>query len=534
MKLRRINIFLATIFLSQSSVAAIKTYENTWFEIEVILFSQLGDKSRLKEKFPDSRSLPNYPKIIDLLGPYLQPDILSLKQQLPSCQQDKQGAYPLPLVNQASSLPSLFVQKDLVEIANEIDENSDDKSFVQEGSFEQQAFNESTNEGIDESIDSEKQTLADSTRQQEQYILNSFQQETDVSQTSADQTSQSLNIATLIDTQVTNNKLFAQGLSAPLTPEQLILVAQAEQEFSAIQFNYSPQPFAKELCAISASNFADYQQTDPRFSYTGFPVDSIGLTLDGAEDYTATQAYLISENSLKLKNIVRQLRRSRDFKPMLHLGWRQLTKLKRFAIPVHLFAGDNLEVHYQKSLELYQQQLNESQQQEQTINKLLAVDQQTIELTTEEQAIQERINLIIEQADIDDKELAKVITELDNNALKLELKSTDNLMLADKPLPPVQPWSIEGFLKVEVERYLHITADFNVVNSSLTEQATKRLHPGNDLTVKSIRFQQNKRVRSNEIHYFDHPYMGMIVQIRRHKQLEPELEEESENNETSE
>ena len=107
-------------------------------------------------------------------------------------------------------------------------------------------------------------------------------------------------------------------------------------------------------------------------------------------------------------------------------------------------------------------------------------------------------------------------------------------MLADKPLPPVQPWSIEGFLKVEVERYLHITADFNVVNSSLAEQATKRLQPGNDLTVKSIRFQQNKRVRSNEIHYFDHPYMGMIVQIRRHKQLEPELEEESENNETSE
>ena len=41
-------------------------------------------------------------------------------------------------------------------------------------------------------------------------------------------------------------------------------------------------------------------------------------------------------------------------------------------------------------------------------------------------------------------------------------------------------------------------------------------------------------MRSNEIHYFDHPYMGMIVQIRRHKQLEPELEEESENDETSE
>jgi len=533
MKLNKVSIFLTTIFLSQSSVAAIKTYENTWFEIEVILFSQLGDKSRLKEIFPDSSSLPNYPKVIDLLGPYLQPNIISLKQQLPSCQKNEQGEYPLTLINQAAALPLLFVQKDLTEIESVVEENTNNEMSTDEG------FNGAVDKGIvdsiddsvggslNESLDAEDQTLADSTRLQEQYILNSFQVETDTKQTE-----ESSNNVTSIDAQATYLEGFEQSLSIPLTPEQLALVAQAEKNFSPIQFDYSPQPFAKELCAIDKSFFDNYKQTNLSFSYTGYPVDNIGLTLDGAEDYTATQPYLISKDSLKLKNIVRQLRRSRDFKPMLHLGWRQLTKLKKFAIPVHLFAGDNLKVHYQKSLKLYQQQLDESQQQEQTLNNILFSDQQIVELTAEEQAIQERINLIIKQADLDDKELAKVLTELDNSALKL--KSNDSLMLADKPLPPVQSWSIDGFLKVEVERYLHITADFNVVNSSLAEQATKRLQPGNDLTVKSIRFQQNKRVRSNEIHYFDHPYMGMIVQIRRHKQLEPGLEEESEISEPSE
>ena len=28
-------------------------------------------------------------------------------------------------------------------------------------------------------------------------------------------------------------------------------------------------------------------------------------------------------------------------------------------------------------------------------------------------------------------------------------------------------------------------------------------------------FDQNRRLRSGEIHYFDHPLMGMIVQIRK-------------------
>ena len=58
----------------------------------------------------------------------------------------------------------------------------------------------------------------------------------------------------------------------------------------------------------------------------------------------------------------------------------------------------------------------------------------------------------------------------------------------------------------------------------LAKFETQALQPEQELELKPIRFQQNRRVISGEIHYFDHPYMGMIVQIRRHKRPEPEAE----------
>ena len=64
-------------------------------------------------------------------------------------------------------------------------------------------------------------------------------------------------------------------------------------------------------------------------------------------------------------------------------------------------------------------------------------------------------------------------------------------------------------IKIHVKKYLHITADFNILNQTLSEQATNALRTNkvNSSTheIKTIRFQQDRRVISGEIHYFDHP-----------------------------
>ncbi len=41
-----------------------------------------------------------------------------------------------------------------------------------------------------------------------------------------------------------------------------------------------------------------------------------------------------------------------------------------------------------------------------------------------------------------------------------------------------------------------------------------------ELTVKSFKFEQSRRIKNGEIHYLDHPYLGLIVTIKRLKQDE--------------
>lgn len=66
-------------------------------------------------------------------------------------------------------------------------------------------------------------------------------------------------------------------------------------------------------------------------------------------------------------------------------------------------------------------------------------------------------------------------------------------------------WELDGLFKIHLNHYLYITTDFDLA---------QKLPTGD---IEKARFSQFKRVISHEIHYFDHPKMGMIVQIRKFK-----------------
>jgi hypothetical protein len=82
-------------------------------------------------------------------------------------------------------------------------------------------------------------------------------------------------------------------------------------------------------------------------------------------------------------------------------------------------------------------------------------------------------------------------------------------LLNSKPelfIDPDQPtvnWELDGLFKIHLRHYLYITADFDI---------SQKLENGD---IESARFSQFRRVISGEVHYFDHPRMGMIVQIRK-------------------
>ncbi|MFC3031297.1 CsiV family protein [Pseudoalteromonas fenneropenaei] len=71
--------------------------------------------------------------------------------------------------------------------------------------------------------------------------------------------------------------------------------------------------------------------------------------------------------------------------------------------------------------------------------------------------------------------------------------------------PEPDLWQLQGLMKIHVRHYLFITTDFDYRYYNL------------DGGLESARFSQFTRVYSGDIHYLDHPKMGMIIQIRKYQ-----------------
>lgn len=63
--------------------------------------------------------------------------------------------------------------------------------------------------------------------------------------------------------------------------------------------------------------------------------------------------------------------------------------------------------------------------------------------------------------------------------------------------------AFEGTVRIERQRFLHVYPEVNLYTAAGAEQ------PGS-----VIRMMESRRMRSKEIHYIDHPVMGMLVLFR--------------------
>jgi hypothetical protein len=87
-----------------------------------------------------------------------------------------------------------------------------------------------------------------------------------------------------------------------------------------------------------------------------------------------------------------------------------------------------------------------------------------------------------------------------NQALPLQLPAADNRN-ADY---------VDGTVRVAVERYLHLYLDLQL---HLPAAALSRQIDAPDVGMPEIRLTEQRRMRSNEIHYFDNPRFGVIALI---------------------
>jgi hypothetical protein len=445
-------LFISTVFALPTFSAT--EQEERWFEIEVILFSQLGDKTQLKESFPNQEQqasvLPNYRKVRDLLTPYIYPDITTLKLQLPQCDDILTQNSSLSLV---SNPQTLYPLKSLVQI---------------------------------------KQTYFDE---------------------KVDDTTTSRTVSQPIDIEI--NTIIEYDLIPSITKQQTTLLSPTELAHSSLSFDHSNQATNMLLCHL------------PTIFDDKFSINFKG-TVDGNEYINSEDSYLISKDSLQLTDIVISLKRSQNFKPLLHLGWREAPQDLNKATAHRLFSGDNLAFEYQKEQFTYQVKKTSTQESIDQITAQENNDSSHVNLKAKietEQILQESINRILSNInDVTAADEQKLLAQINSKDLAIDLNIADSVKQPSPPIKPSQPWTLDGLFRVHLNHYLYITADFNLL-SLTAEQQKMTVHKFN--TTKSIRFNQNRRVISGEIHYFDHPYIGMIVQIRKHERAKPEVNGES-------
>lgn len=165
--------------------------------------------------------------------------------------------------------------------------------------------------------------------------------------------------------------------------------------------------------------------------------------------------YLLAEEQLQLASKRTELRKI-GRKVLLHTAWRFAEKSNQNAENIRIFAG-----------------------------KMLAADNQN-ESLVEGQSEQN----------------AKQATDPNSVFSDPNVLTTDP-QWQQAPTVAMPLWQLDGFVKVHVKRYLYVDAEFALRQQGDTQEQI------------SGHFSQFKRVISGEIHYFDHPQMGMIIQIRR-------------------
>ncbi len=525
-----------TTFLSSLLIASISQLtmdvdawaakeENTerWFEVEVILFKQLNDKKALKENFPDdinTVALPNYKKSFDLFSPYLQPNLTNIKQFAALCgEKDAQHQYLDSLLSVTTPFPEQMQLIEQVAPFEMPDFNQEEKILEESVQTTHQAFSEQ--------IKSNNET---------QSVLAEHNQSND-----------------------------AQPLLIPHNEASENTEVPENKEINSFTFEFDLQQEAldkpifstQSLCVISQhemdSLFSDEKVTD--LMLDSFDIDHLPTQLNASGAHVQNSPYLIADESLLLKDISQRLRWSKEFKPLLHFGWRQVGVTQSKAIPLKLFAGEHLAHAYQKALTTYQDEIDEAKEIEQNLLAQLAQNQDANQPFQQENNSTELINnesvdIIADELDIKVEKKQHILNTLfanvnyvGNNPItedtinetiktvsqqtfetlfpstSIEPDATEQVLdHSTPPIKPLQPWYLDGFFKVHLDHYLYITADFNVFNQN---KITIQTEDSNIKDLKLINFNQNRRVITGEIHYFDHPYIGMIVQIRRFDPTKP-------------
>jgi hypothetical protein len=200
----------------------------------------------------------------------------------------------------------------------------------------------------------------------------------------------------------------------------------------------------------------------------------IGPRISGTERHE-TVPYLAAESAFQMTEVAERLRRQRQHQLLLHTVWRQAPVTERRAIPSRWYAGRN----YSQQFDYWGQPLTNSTGVVEPPSAVVSGD-------------------LLEQIDSRLQQLAAGVPL----AQPTENSEEQRRLAQSNANIPEQVWQLDGLFKLHLDHYLFVNTDFN-----LRQLQEGKLH--------SINIKQSRRLISGEIHYLDHPKLGIVLQIRR-------------------
>lgn len=213
---------------------------------------------------------------------------------------------------------------------------------------------------------------------------------------------------------------------------------------------------------------------------------------NGGDIHSARAPFLLPKSTHVLSETRRELERKGLAKPLLHVAWRQPVFGKRQNYTIRLFGG---------------QQFSDAFRYDG-----FAVDEPSAEASATELALLDRVEQLLDAVNSGNGEFSA-------GEQQRPQPLTDNNQ-------PERVWELDGLLHVFlIGNYLHIDNTFNLRDLDMLdltpadlEQQAEWILQGKDTRQPFLRaylFDQLRRVISHETHYFDHPNVGMVIQIRR-------------------
>jgi hypothetical protein len=504
-------VFAALLTTSVLAQPANAVEQEWWFDVEVILFERNLEEVNLSEQFKQSRLEQPASNVLDLVTPYLQPDLSYLRAGLPYCrasnrlkvktQYEQDFAFPLPVVTTVVSSSSQTDKQQEPQTNQVLSVNSEK---VTEENFRYQVATTDIFAKSDDTVSSVQTTDAE-----------------DVNPVNID-----------------------------LAPKSTLARPSIQVEFIEWQV---PSEF---LCAYA-------EQVDPSFaSMVSLQNDGSGAApsnqiqrvpeiINGTEWQQRREAFLLPTSTMYMNELYEKIKRQRDITPILHVNWRQEVKFGREdAQTFRLFAGENFADQFDanglavvKDTDSLFASLNQS------TDDFYIPEQELVGLTPEQQqALLVSINDTAQEAVTEDL-FARIAAALaDDTPINIDQAEglTEQQPIKIDPKILKELWRLDGEMTVYLRNvgripYLHIDSNidirqpiFDPKKAQKTEGLSTHLsgqgaivvnplqQPGSLQTdsqqpnfLQSVNFNQLRRVISKQVHYFDHPLFGMIVRINR-------------------